>query len=360
MPSDPHRGRVSQAQWAAPLDDRPSPRTTAIVGTALGVMSVAAAAFLAWAVSKDRDPALTPLRAAITTDASPAPRTRLPAPREHEAEGAFVLGPDAAPSYAALLGEETPDLIDDTLGSCLPGDGLHDGAAVRLLTTEDPAQAGHRRIVALEYAPPGDRPVRLYGFTGKDARGYFDETGQRGCSTGWRRPLAALRRTSPFNPHRMHPILHRLMPHEGTDFGSPKGTPVYASYRGVVDWAGPHGSHGTWVSLVHPEGTETGYAHLSKIVPGLKHGDHVRAHQLIGYVGSTGRSTGPHLHFSARKDGAFFDAETLLGHAAPGVPEAERAAFLAAKGQADRRLDALAAPVPVAAAPASPPSSMAK
>lgn len=347
MPTEPPRARgratVSRAQWDPPLDDRPSPRATAIVVGALGLMSVAAAAFLAWAVSVDSDPRAPSPRRALSSADAPEPRSpELAHQTPHDVEGAFVLGPAAGPSYQALLGEETPDALDDLLGSCLPGDGLHDGAAVRLITAEDAVQARHRRIVAVEYAPPGVKPVRLYGFFGHDTRGYFDETGQRGCGAGWRRPLDELRRTSRFNPQRMHPILHRLMPHEGTDFGSPKGTPVYAAYRGVVDWAGPHGSHGTWVSVVHPDGVETGYAHLSKIVPGLKHGDPVRAHQLLGYVGSTGRSTGPHLHFSARKDGAFFDAETLLAHAEAGVPAPERAAFLAAKAEADRRLDALA------------------
>lgn len=343
-----HRPRVSQAQWSPPVDDRPSPRTTALVGASLALMSAAAAAFLAWAVTTDRDRAREPLlvTASASVDA-PAPRARQVTPGPaHPVEGAFVLGPGSGSSYAAFFGEDKPDALDDALGSCLPGSGLRDGAIVRLITTEE------RRIVALEYTAPGANPLRLYAFTGREARGYFEETGLHGCSTGWRRPLDELRRTSRFNPKRMHPILHRLMPHEGTDFGAAKGTPVYASYRGVVDWAGPHGSHGTWISITHPDGVETGYAHLSKIVPGLKHGDPVRAHQLIGYVGSTGRSTGPHLHFSARKDGAFFDAETLLAHAESGVPEAERAAFLAAKAEADRRLDAIALPGAPTGAPA--------
>jgi murein DD-endopeptidase MepM/ murein hydrolase activator NlpD len=145
------------------------------------------------------------------------------------------------------------------------------------------------------------------------------------------------------------------MPHQGTDFGAPKGTPVYAAYRGVVTWAGPHGSHGIWVSIRHPDGIETGYAHLSRVAPGLKHGDVVSIHQVIGYVGSTGRSTGPHLHFSASKDGTFFDAETLLAHAAGVVSAADRPAFLATKAELDRRLDAIPLPgAPVRGASAPP------
>jgi murein DD-endopeptidase MepM/ murein hydrolase activator NlpD len=255
---------------------------------------------------------------------------------DHLRQGVAVIGP------AGAIDEGTADAIDDAVGSCLPGEGDRQGATMRFLA-EERAQ-GSSLLVALEYRAPGALPVRYYRFLGRDGGGYFDGTGLRACSLGWQSPLAHLRRTSRFDPQRMHPILHRRMPHEGTDFGAPKGTPVYASYRGVVDWAGPHGSHGNWVAIVHPDGIETGYAHLSRIVPGLRRGDRVRAHQLVGWVGSTGRSTGPHLHFSARKDGVYFDAETLLARADHPLPEADRAAFLAAKAEADRRLDAIALP----------------
>jgi murein DD-endopeptidase MepM/ murein hydrolase activator NlpD len=278
------------------------------------------------------------VQAALAVSADPV----VPRPRErvthavHLRLGAAVLG------AAGAIDEGTADAIDDAVGSCLPGETDREGATVRFLA-EEGAQ-GSPRLVALEYRATGAPPVRYYGFPGRDGSGYFDETGLRACSLGWQSPLAHLRRTSRFDPQRMHPILHRRMPHEGTDFGAPKGTPVYASYRGVVDWAGPHGSHGNWVAVVHPDGIETGYAHLSKIVPGLKRGDRVRAHQLVGWVGSTGRSTGPHLHFSARKDGVYFDGETLLARADHSVPGVDRAAFLTAKAEADRQLDAIALP----------------
>jgi Peptidase family M23 len=152
--------------------------------------------------------------------------------------------------------------------------------------------------------------------------------------------------TSRFNPKRMHPILHKLMPHQGTDFGADTGTPVYSAFRGVVSFVGPHGATGNWVGINHPNGVETGYAHLSRFAPGLKVGDKVGTHQLIGYVGSTGRSTGPHLHFSARKNGVFFDAETLQLDGERPVPVVDRQAFLAAKADLDRRLDAIPLPEP--------------
>lgn len=343
-------GRVSQALASPPPDNRPSPRTMALTTAALVAMAAASTAFLVWAVSADRGPREdAPLLASI----DPSTARPLQHASATAVEGTLVLGPTGASSTTGAVEAGAVDTLDDTLGSCLPGEAVRDGAVIRLLGTPAHDGSGHGHLVAVEYRPPGARPARYYGFAGQGASGYFDETGQRSCGIGWQSPLPSLRRTSPFNPHRMHPILHRLMPHEGTDFGAPKGTPVYASRRGVVDWAGPHGAHGNWVAILHPDGIETGYAHLSRILPGLKRGDAVHAHQLIGYVGSTGRSTGPHLHFSARKDGAYFDAETLLAPTAGGVPPAERAAFLAAKAELDQRLDAIALP---AARPALAPA----
>jgi hypothetical protein len=136
------------------------------------------------------------------------------------------------------------------------------------------------------------------------------------------------------------------MPHQGTDFGAPMGTPVYSAYRGIVDAVGPAGPSGNLVTITHANGITTGYAHLSKFAAGIKHGDKVGTHQLVGYVGTTGRSTGPHLHFSAKKDGKFFDAETLQLDGERVLPTQDRTAFLALKAELDRRLDAIPLPEP--------------
>src|SRR5262249_3621122 len=159
----------------------------------------------------------------------------------------------------------------------------------------------------------------------------------------------------------MHPILHKIMPHQGTDFGAPMGTPVYSAYKGVVGFVGPHGATGNWVAINHANGIETGYAHLSRFAAGLKVGDKVGTHQLVGYVGSTGRSTGPHLHFSARKNGVFFDAETLQLDGERVVPTVDRQGFLSTKGELDHRLEAipLPEPPPELAKPAAPAGSAA-
>jgi murein DD-endopeptidase MepM/ murein hydrolase activator NlpD len=102
-----------------------------------------------------------------------------------------------------------------------------------------------------------------------------------------------------------------VTPHLGTDFGAPTGTPIGASAPGTVTFIGYSGPSGNLVKLEHAGGIETGYAHMSRFREGLKVGDKVGRLELIGYVGSTGRSTGPHLHFTAQKNKEFFDAEKL-------------------------------------------------
>jgi murein DD-endopeptidase MepM/ murein hydrolase activator NlpD len=100
---------------------------------------------------------------------------------------------------------------------------------------------------------------------------------------------------------RFHPILGFSRMHQGMDFGAPVGSPIVAATDGVVMFAGWHGGHGNYVRLNHVGGIATGYAHMSRIV--AKPGEHVRQGQLIGYVGSTGLSTGPHLHYEVFRNG---------------------------------------------------------
>jgi hypothetical protein len=101
--------------------------------------------------------------------------------------------------------------------------------------------------------------------------------------------------------------------------------------------------------LEHGGGIETGYAHLSRFEPGLKLGDHVTPLQIVGYVGSTGRSTGPHLHFSVKKNGVFVDSETTLKlDALQILPLDERMEFVSARTKLDALLDAIALPAPLA------------
>jgi murein DD-endopeptidase MepM/ murein hydrolase activator NlpD len=189
-------------------------------------------------------------------------------------------------------------------------------------------------------------------------RGYYDARARAPYEGGWRKPVDAPI-TSRFNPKRMHPVLHRIMPHTGTDFGAPAGTPVGASAPGVVEFVGSGGPSGNLVTVKHAGGIQTGYAHLSRFADGLKVGDRVKRLQLVGYVGSTGRSTGPHLHFSAKRDGKFFDAETLNLDGLRVLEPSERTHFDKVKLEYDAKLDQIALPPrpPQPARPAEPSAS---
>jgi murein DD-endopeptidase MepM/ murein hydrolase activator NlpD len=154
---------------------------------------------------------------------------------------------------------------------------------------------------------------RAYWFEPRpDLADFYDPTG-RAVHGGWlRTPLRYDHISSPFDPRRRHPILRRIVPHNGVDYAAPTGTPVWAAAEGVVTFVGPRGANGNLVSINHENGYETHYAHLSRFAPGLAAGARVRQREVIGFVGSTGRSTGPHLHFGLRRNGRFVDPQAEL------------------------------------------------
>jgi murein DD-endopeptidase MepM/ murein hydrolase activator NlpD len=140
------------------------------------------------------------------------------------------------------------------------------------------------------------RPVRLYRFEHAGKTEYFDEFGKNIRGLLLRTPVDGAHMTSTFGVRR-HPILGYMKMHEGIDFGAGMGTPVLAAGDGVVVEARRWGGYGNWLRIRHANGWETGYGHLSRYAKGLRPGMPVRQGQLVAYVGSTGRSTGPHLHY---------------------------------------------------------------
>jgi murein DD-endopeptidase MepM/ murein hydrolase activator NlpD len=139
------------------------------------------------------------------------------------------------------------------------------------------------------------------------AAGYYDRLG-RGIGRGFLRfPVAFTRVTSDFNTARFHPILKRTVPHYGVDFAAPVGTPVEAVADGRVLKAGWFGGNGRFVKIQHDDVYETSYSHLSRISEAVREGGLVKKGQVIGYVGSTGLATGPHLHFALYRDGKYVD-----------------------------------------------------
>jgi murein DD-endopeptidase MepM/ murein hydrolase activator NlpD len=129
---------------------------------------------------------------------------------------------------------------------------------------------------------------------------------------------------------RLHPILHSMRAHKGTDFAAPIGTPVRATADGVVVLAGQQNGYGNIVILKHDGRYSTVYAHLSRFADGVRDDGRVRQGETIGYVGQTGWATGPHLHYELRVDGEALDAMTIALPVATPVPDDERGEFRAA------------------------------
>lgn len=144
----------------------------------------------------------------------------------------------------------------------------------------------------------------LYRFTTNDGFvDYFDDKGQSAKKALMRTPIDGARLSSGFGM-RKHPVLGYSKMHQGVDFAAPTGTPIYAAGDGVVDKAGRNGGYGNYVRVRHNGEYATAYAHMSRIAKGVTRGARVRQGQVIGYVGTTGRSTGPHLHYEILKQGA--------------------------------------------------------
>lgn len=208
-------------------------------------------------------------------------------------------------------------------------------------------------IEAMEILKAGQEPRRIYYYSHPVEGGHFDTTGRAPYEGGWRLPIPGAPVTSKFNMKRMHPVLHKPMPHTGTDFGAPTGTPIGATSPGIVSFIGNGGPSGNLVKVKHDGGYESGYAHLSRFMEGLKVGDAVERMQTVGYCGSTGRSTGPHLHFTMKKDGVFIDPESLNLDGMRVISKAHREAFAEVRAKYDPILDAIPLPEPIAAAPAA-------
>jgi len=142
-----------------------------------------------------------------------------------------------------------------------------------------------------------DNTVSLYRYEAVDGQGeYFTASGESVKKALLKTPVDGARITSGFGM-RNHPILGYSKMHKGVDFGVPPGTPIQAAGDGVVEMAGPFGAYGNYVRLRHGNGYGTAYAHMSRVAPGMHVGRRVSQGQIIGYVGSTGRATGPHLHY---------------------------------------------------------------
>ncbi len=156
-----------------------------------------------------------------------------------------------------------------------------------------------------------NKDIQLYKYEyEKDKFDYFDENGKSMRKTLMKTPINGARLSSSFGK-RKHPILGFTKMHTGTDFAAPKGTPIMASGDGLVTRAKWCGGGGNCVKIKHNSVYQTVYAHMSKFGKGIKKGVRVRQGQIIGYVGSTGLSTGPHLHYEVIRNGKKINSQKL-------------------------------------------------
>ena len=158
------------------------------------------------------------------------------------------------------------------------------------------------------YLKVNNQKIKLYRFESKNDFDFYDEKGKSIKKALMKTPINGARLSSPFG-NRKHPILGFTKHHNGTDFAAPTGTPIMASGNGTVIKAGWCGNGGNCVRIRHNSSYTTGYGHLSKFA--TKTGSRVRQGQIIGYVGNTGMSTGPHLHYTVKYNGKFINSQKL-------------------------------------------------
>ncbi|MDA0711787.1 MAG: M23 family metallopeptidase, partial [bacterium] len=186
----------------------------------------------------------------------------------------------------------------DVDNDCYPADQF--SFAIEKLFNQSGKFVRYGEILAAQYtSAKNDTTYQAFIYTTADNReDYYDAKGRSLQGLFLRKPLNFTRISSGFNNRRFHPILKKYIPHHGIDYAAPSGTTVWAIADGTVAYVGRKGALGNYVEIKHKNGYKTGYGHLAKFASGLVQGQKIKQKQTIGYVGSTGRATGPHLHFN--------------------------------------------------------------
>ncbi|CAM4113012.1 peptidoglycan DD-metalloendopeptidase family protein [Vreelandella rituensis] len=224
------------------------------------------------------------------------------------------------------IAEQASQLIETQAGTA-----RHRGGHFQVLITQPTLQdrpVGKPQLIAVQL----DTPTQAYGafrFTpAKGASGYYSHDGTPIVTPWLEYPIADFTRiTSKFNPRRRHPVTGRIRPHQGIDFSASPGTPIIAPSDGVVNMASWQGSWGRLVTLAHAGDIETRYAHLSGFATNLAPGTRVAQGEVIGYVGTSGLSTGPHLHYEMHVTGRPVDPLSMNTASRMPLAASDRHAF---------------------------------
>lgn len=292
------------------------------------------------------------------SDSFRAERVLVPVDRRRIAKGTQVSGSLGRALDGLGLGRNLAGAFVEAFeGKINFAKGMRPGDSFRIVVDEEYVDGEFLRygtVHALEYVGARTGRVRAFWFQPPGKRGDFYDARGRAIHGGWlRTPLRYDRLSSGFDMRRLHPILKRVVPHLGMDYAASPGTPVWAAADGTVTFAGDRGANGNLVSIRHTSGYETFYAHLSRISRGVKAGATLSQRDPIGAVGSTGRSTGPHLHFALKRNGRFVDPKRELNGPGRPLPAASMARFRALVARSERELES----IPLAAAPDPEPAS---
>ena len=247
--------------------------------------------------------------------------------------------------YMAAVSRGVPDSVISDVAEVLGWEvnfsrDLRPGATFRIVYEElvDPEglESHPGRVLAVDLLNRGRHYEAFYFRSAdQDVGGYYDRKGHALGRAFLRYPVAYSRISSKFSHARLHPVLKRSRPHYGVDFAAPAGTPVHAIAAGTITVAGWHGASGRMVKIRHDDVYESAYAHLSRIAPDVRTGRQVKKGQVIGYVGSTGLATGPHLHLALYKHGRYIDPLAAALPRAPALEGAELARFERAVASVD-------------------------
>lgn len=269
--------------------------------------------------------------------------------RAHEEHDVLVRGTIHSSLYAAA--GNTPDQVIEQLVRVLGWDidfarDLRQGDRFSILYRELRVNGRFARaddILALEFhlQQGGKEPIRAFRYTRADGdTDYFAPDGRALQRAFTRNPLDYTRISSRFSKSRLHPVHKRYRPHRGVDYAAPRGTPVRATGNGRVAFVGRKGGYGKTIILDHGNGYSTLYAHLTSYASKVRRGRRVQQNQFIGRVGSTGVSTGPHLHYEFRIKGVHRDPLKVEFPRVVALAKSEMDAFRSAIKPLVARLDA--------------------
>lgn len=201
----------------------------------------------------------------------------------------------------------------------------------------------YKDILSAEFINNGETYL-AYRFEHNGKVDYYDADGKSLRKFFLKAPLSFRRISSGFSKKRFHPILKIYRPHHGLDYAAPAGTPVSTVGDGTVTFAGYKGQYGKLVIITHPNHYKTFYGHLSRIGKGIKNGMKVTQGQIIGYVGTTGLATGPHLHYEMRINNKPVNPLVVKSTRGTSIPKTLMAEFRDFKNEMDARLASIAPP----------------